>query len=446
MKRFGPAPIVAAVGAAALAVGCTAREGHRRPMAREAPPRVEVVRPTVVESFPRRIELTVTVEPMAKVDLCARVPGVVKDLPDAIDIGRRVKRGDRLVVLDVSDMVALRGQKQATLELARQQRAQVVEARKVLAQEVEESKHLARKFEAEYNARSDEYNRTRMLVERNAQAPEVAQEKLRLREAALAAWEAAQAQAVTKGVKLKAADVDEAVAEGKVKVVVAELENLDVQIGYATLTAPFDGVVTKRWVDPGATVKDASMPLLTLMRIDRVRVLMDVPDRDAALVNATEQNPNPDGRGDPVTLHFAALAGQGETRELQGFIDRKAEARDPATRTMRAEIHIDNPSELLQPGMYGSASVLLERRRRVVTVPSSAVMHRGDGYEVWYIESPDGGSPRGVLKSMRVQLGIEDGTRIEVLSPLPPGTWIVTKRNSVVVLGDDVVGQPANPP
>jgi RND family efflux transporter MFP subunit len=394
--------------------------------------------------LPRRIELTVTVEPMAKVDLCARVPGVVKGLADTIDIGRRVKRGEQLLVLDVPDLVAQRDQKRAMLELARQQKTQVIEARKILAQEVEESKHLARKFEAEYNARSDEYNRTQMLVDRNAQAPEVAQEKLRLREAAMAAWEAAQAQAATKGVKLKASDVDEAVAESKIKVVAAEIEGLDVQIGYATLAAPFDGVVTKRWVDPGATVKDASMPLLTLMRIDRVRVLMDVPDRDAGLVNATEQDPNPDGHGDPVTLHFAALSGRGESSELQGYVTRKAEARDAATRTMRAEIHIDNPSELLQPGMYGTASVLLEKRKQVVTIPSSAVMHRGDGYEVWYLDGRDGEAPRGVMKSMRVQLGVEDGTRIEVLSPVPPGAWIVTKRNSVVVLGDEVLGQPAN--
>jgi HlyD family secretion protein len=446
MKRFRHEPIVVAMCAAALAVGCSPGEAHRRQMARESLPRVEVVRPTIVESFPRRIELTVTVEPMARVDLCARVPGVVKVLPDTVDIGRRVKQGERLLVLDVPDLVAQRGQKRAMLELARQQKTQVMEARKILAQELEESKHLARKFEAEFNARSDEYERTRMLVDRNAQAPEVAQERLRLREAAHAAWEAAQAQAVTKGVRLKASDVDEAVAESKIKVVEAEIENLDVQIGYATVTAPFDGIVTKRWVDLGATIKDASVPLLTLMRIDRVRVLMDVPDRDAGLVNATEQNPNPDGRGDPVTLHFAALAGQGDSSELQGYITRKAEARDTATRTMRAEIEVDNRPGLLQPGMYGTATVLLEKRKRVVTVPSSAVMHRGDGYEVWYVEGPDGQIPRGVVKSMRVQLGVENGTEIEVLSALPHGTWIVTKRNSVVALGDEVLGQPANQP
>ncbi len=426
--------------AAVLAIGCSAKDAHHRQMAKDTLPRVEVVRPTVVESFPRRIELTVTVEPMAKVDLCARVPGVVKTFPETIDIGRRVKQGETLLVLDVPDLVAQRDHKRATFELAKQQKSQVIEARKVLAQEVEESKHLARKFEAEYNARSDEYSRTRMLVERNAQAPEVAQEKLRIREAAQAAWEAAQAQTVTKGVKLKASDIDEAVAESKIKVVEAEIENLDVQIRYATLTAPFDGVVTKRWVELGATIKDAAMPVLTLMRIDRVRVLMDVPDRDAALVNTTDQNPNADGKGDPVLLHFAALAGQSESSEIQAFITRKAEARDSTTRTMRAEIHVDNKSELLQPGMYGTATVLLEKRKRVVTVPSSSVMHRGEGYEVWYIESPGTDSPRGEVKRLRVQLGIDDGNRIEVMSPLPENAWIITKRSSVVALCDEVQG------
>ena len=260
--------------------------------------------------------------------------------------------------------------------------------RKVLTQEVEESKHLSRKFEAEFNARSDEYTRTKMLVDRNAQAPEVAQEKLRLREAAQAAWEAAKAQAGTKAVKLKASDVDELVADSKIKVVEAEIENLDVQIRYATLTAPFDGIVTKRWVEPGATIKDASVPLLTIVRIDQVRVLIDVPDRDAALVSTTDQNPNPNGKGDPVVLHFPALSSDGKGGEFNAFITRKAEARDTATRTMRAEIQIDNKAELLQPGMYGTAIVLLEERKGVLTIPSSAVIRRGDGYEVLFIDTP----------------------------------------------------------
>jgi RND family efflux transporter MFP subunit len=421
-------------------VGCGSKGGHQRHLAAETLPRVEVVRPSQVAAFPRRVELTVSVEPMGRVDLCARVPGVVKFLPDYVDIGRRVKEGDKLVELDVPDLIAQRAHKQANLELARHQKQQVVETRKVLVQELEESKHLLRKYEAEFNARSDEYSRTRMLVDRNAQAPEVAQEKMRLKEAAQAAWEAAQAQIDTKAVKLKASDVDELVAESKIKVVEAEIQNLEVQIGYATVTAPFAGVVTKRWVEPGATIKDSSIPLLTLMRIDQVRVLVDVPDRDAPLVNTTDQNPNPDGKGDPVTLRFPALAEQGKTSEFKVHITRKAEARDTSTRTMRAEVHIDNKAELLQPGMYGTATVLLDEHRDALTVPSSALIRRNEGYQVLYLANVSGDQPRGVVKTMPVQTGLDDGTQVEIVSDIGRDTWIITKRSSVVDIGDEVIG------
>ena len=141
MRRFTMG-IAGLMVAAVLAIGCSAKDAHHRQMAKDTLPRVEVLRPTVIESFPRRIELTVTVEPMAKVDLCARVPGIVKTLPETIDIGRRVKEGETLLVLDVPDLIAQRDHKRANLDLAKQQKAQVIEARKVLAQEVEESKHL----------------------------------------------------------------------------------------------------------------------------------------------------------------------------------------------------------------------------------------------------------------------------------------------------------------
>ena len=292
------------------------------------------------------------------------------------------------MVLDVPDLMPARPKAGKPRTRRSNRNCKCIEARKVLAQEVEESKHLRGKFEAEFNARSDEYSRTRMLVDRNAQAPEVAQEKLRIKEAAQAAWEAAQAQIVTKAVKLKASDVDELVAESKIKVVDAEIENLEVQIALRDSDGAFDGIVTKRWVEPGATIKDASVPLLTLMRIDRVRVLMDVPDRDAALVNATEQNPNPNGKGDPVVLALPGAGGPGPDGEFNAFITRKAEARDTATRTMRAEVHLDNKSDCFQPGMYGTATLLLEERKGVLTIPSSALIRRGDGYEVLYVDSP----------------------------------------------------------
>src|SRR5262249_59138424 len=101
---------------------------------------------------------------------------------------------------------------------------------------------------------------------------------------------------------------DVAVAEARIQTAKAEVVKLTETIKFATVSAPFDGVITRRWVDPGAIIKDPGATLLTVMQIDRVRVLVDVPQRDVPYLNAREQNPNPDGRGDPVEVRLPALA------------------------------------------------------------------------------------------------------------------------------------------
>src|SRR5262249_53906358 len=153
---------------------------------------------------------------------------------------------------------------------------------------------------------TDEHARVQKLVDRDAHAPEVAREKLALKEAADAASRAASARIAVKRAKIEANDADEKVAAAKVKAARADVRAVEAQIGFASIKAPFPGVVTKRWVDRGATLKDASAPLLTLMRIDTVRVLLDVPDRDAALVRSSEREPDSDGKGSRVALRFPA--------------------------------------------------------------------------------------------------------------------------------------------
>src|SRR5262245_55673784 len=115
-----------------VAVGCGAEEGRRRPTDGERLPRAEVVRPAYVESLARRIDLTATVEPLEKADLCARVPGVVAYLPGHIDIGYAARQGEELVRLDVPDLAALKEQKAALRELADDQLALVRKTRQVL--------------------------------------------------------------------------------------------------------------------------------------------------------------------------------------------------------------------------------------------------------------------------------------------------------------------------
>src|SRR5205814_5880944 len=111
-------------------------------------------------------------------------------------------------------------------------------------------------------------------------------------EAARDAVEAAEAAVLTTNAqvsaalaKIRQAEADVVEAEADVKVAQAELEKAQVLVQFATIVAPFDGVVTQRSLFPGDFVRAATegsghTPLLTIHRTDRMRVVVQIPDRD----------------------------------------------------------------------------------------------------------------------------------------------------------------------
>jgi multidrug efflux pump subunit AcrA (membrane-fusion protein) len=448
-------------------------------------PRVETVYPTY-QSLRVETELVATIEPMEKTDLCARVPGVVPTLSPDLDIGRPIWAGEELMRLQVPDLDAEREFKRALLQQARDQELQIREARKVAERELAEAQLLERRYQADFVLHQEKHERTRKLVERGALQPELSDETRSQVEASRAAWDASKAVINTKRAKLEATDVDLRVAATRIKVAETELARLDVMVGYARIKAPFDGVITRRWVNSGDTIKDASIPLFTVMRTDRVRVLLDIPERDVPLVHATESNPRLAGRANPgnqVTLRIPALPGH----KFEGNVTRLASALDPATRTMRAEVHLENrwvwpealgllagaPTGLpigrlpwgpvflssqrylahhilgtLRPGMYGRATIVLAERTDKLVIPSTALMRRGNQLEVYYVQLTDRmiSPPRGELRHVEVETGIDDGMQVEIRGGLREDMLIVAKGAGTLRSGDQVLAVPARLP
>jgi RND family efflux transporter MFP subunit len=426
----------------ALAVlpGCKSRSSHFHPHVVDRVPRIEIVEPMLHTHFPMQIELAATVMPLETTVLSARVPGIVGSLPDDVDIGRRVKAGETLIQLAVPDLEADKKAREALLEQAKNNKALSQASQLVAARELDEARKLEAKFEADHTFRKLEYERIASLTRAQALTPQREEEARNQLEAAASAWAAAKAQVQTKLAKIQAAAADLEVAESKIKVAEAEVHRLAVSLSYASIAAPYDGVITKRWVDRGAMVKDAGAPLLTVMRCDQVRVVVDVPEMNVPLVNATEQNPNPDGKGDPIQLEIPALKQTADNRPFVGHITRISESLDPATRTMRAEAILDNKEGLLRPGMYGTVTVLLEQRENVLTVPSTALVRRGKQVEIYYVEDSDA-PDRGFVRRAQVEIGADDGRRVQVRG-LTGKEKIIAKGNGMVREGDEVTPVP----
>jgi RND family efflux transporter MFP subunit len=426
------------------AVGCG--HGPARPPRSEEEhlPRLEVVLPVHTDLL-RRVELAATVEPLKAVELCARVPGVVEHLPDEVDIGRRVKAGEELIRLTVPELLADRRTKEAALEQARKQKIQAEEALRVAESEGDETQKLEQRWAADYTFQKSQHERIRGLVRDGAVDRQRAEEAQKQMEASQAAWEAAKAQIATRLAKVRSAHADLEVAGKRIAVAEAEVERVKEQIAFASIKAPFDGVLTKRWVHPGATIRDPGTVLLTVMQTDRVRVLIDVPQKDVPLVNAREQNPNADGQGDQVLVRIPALSEVVPGGEFKGTVTRMARALDPVTRTMRAEVELPNPQGHLKPNMFGTALVLLEERYDVLTIPATALVRRGDKVEVFVVAEAQGEPLRGVLQRREIELGLDDGKQVEVRRGLKGTEYVVLRGNGVMRSEDKVIAVPERP-
>jgi len=200
-------------------------------------------------------------------------------------------------------------------------------------------------------------------------------------------------------------------ANAKHDVALASLKRTETLLAYAKLTAPFSGVVTKRWVDPGAFIPAAtssrsgeSAAVVTVMDFSRVRIDVAMPESEVPLVKA----------GLPVTVTVQGLPG----RAFEGTVTRLSYALDVSTRTMGTEIELANPDGVLRPGMYASVQIGLERRTDALLLPAEAVLSEEGKPFAFTVED-------GRARKVALQLGLDDGIRIEVKEGLSPQDLVV---------------------
>ncbi|MFO0967255.1 MAG: efflux RND transporter periplasmic adaptor subunit [Gemmataceae bacterium] len=433
MKRF----LIPTLIVVSTLTGCGRRGAgkHHLPEV-ERLPRLE----TITLGKPTRLEVihsyTATIEAFEKADVCVMVKGYVKEIAADIDIGKEVKKGDELLRLHVPDLVTERDNKKALLEQSQKAEALAEQAIEVAAAEVKEAQTLLERYTAEWEFRKAQHTRvSRLALADTLSQQQLDEAKLQMN-AAAAAVSAAGAQIVTKQTRHAAAQKDRQVAAAKTKVAQAELERAAVNVDFATLRAPFNGVITKRWVDSGATIKDAGMPLFTILRTDKVRVLFDVPERDVPYLKA-----GPDGSKAVVTIPVLREFLNGE--KIEHNVTLLAAALDPVTRTMRTEVHLVNDiagrKGILKPQMTGTVHVLLAARE-AYTVPASALVAAGGKTEIYIVAEPAGDPPRGAVKRVEVQVGLDDGLRVEIKSDRLTGRELVIAKGAGILRpGDEVI-------
>jgi RND family efflux transporter MFP subunit len=204
--------------------------------------------------------------------------------------------------------------------------------------------------------------------------------------------------------------------EATLKVDEANILRLETLVSFQKITAPFNGVITARNIDPGALVQ-ADTPATTrelfhLMRTDTVRVWVDVPQTFSTTVKA----------GQAVTVWRR----EDPTRKFAGTVARTADALDLNTRTLLTEVHVPNPNNDLRPGMYLQVKFTFDRSIFPVVIPAAAVVIRDRAPNVAVLDA------NHAVHYHPVQLGRDYGATVEVTAGLNP--------NEVVAVhpGDDL--------
>lgn len=208
---------------------------------------------------------------------------------------------------------------------------------------------------------------------------------------------------------------------------VRRLEQLE---GFKDVYAPFDGVLTRRNVDPGALINaGAQAPgreLFDIARIDTLRVFTSVPQAYAPFIKV----------GANTTITLQELPGQ----KFPAKIARTADAIDPATRTLLTEVDVPNLDGRLFPGSLGEVHFAVGSNVDRVTVPVNAMIFRSQGAQVAVV------GPGDKVELRHLNIGRDYGTTLEVLGGLSTQDQIVVNPPDSLEDGQQVRVAQAPPP
>ncbi len=338
-----------------------------------------------VEANPATVSVTLpgTTAAFAAANIFARATGYIAKRN--VDIGDRVKAGDLLAALAVPELDHQISQNEATLDQL-----------KSALQQAHANRDLAQVT----------WNRDSPLVQKGWVTPQ---------------------QGDTDRLNLDARAAAVAVAEANVSAQENLLKVLQQNRDYASVVAPFDGVITQRNVDVGSLVQGNAASgtfMFEMMQDNVIRVWVYVP-QDSAFGVAP---------GIDAVIRVPELP----DRAFSGKVTRIADALQSGTRTLLTEIDITNPDRALAPGIYCTVELHIPRKTPSLLVPADAVIFNRNGIQVAVVNN-------GKAEFRKVKVKRDLGTRVEVDSGIKAGDQVILNPPVTLVDGSKVQVMPEAP-
>ncbi len=372
--------------------------------------------------------------------ILSKLAGYVESVQ--FDIGDSVTKGQVLVRIHAPEYRDQLEQKRGLLGQADAQIKQA-EAALVAAEAasnssismVAQAEAAIGRTDAEFARWDSELKRIRQLVSKGSVTPKLGDETLSqyqsadaARKEALATIESAKARQREAAANVLTAKADIEAAKAKAQTARSDIAQAETMLTYTELTAPFDGFVTSRHVDAGHYVQPAgtnnAQPLMTVANISRVRVFVNVPESEAAWVDAGFEDAS---TGDPVTIFSPSLP----NGKIDSRVTRTSLQLDPQSRSLSAEIDLDNNNLAFLPGAYVTTRMLLEQRNNVITLPTGAIVKAIDGTKCCIVVD-------GKIQHRPIELGLRAGDEVEIKSGLDGSELVVLLRATSLQSGQSV--------
>jgi multidrug efflux pump subunit AcrA (membrane-fusion protein) len=357
---------------------CGGGEKEGAAAARLAPVEVQV-QASAAEEVEGRFEVGGVVRARTTATLVSRIVGDVREVLVSPD--DRVRAGQALVRLDARELAANRSSAESALAAAERRLEAAIAAR----EGAQAALALARAT----------HSRIAELHSRKSATPHELDE-------AASALRAAESREKSAEVSIREAEAASAGAR-------AALQGAGVGLSYATISAPFDGLVTEKHVEPGNMAAPGT-PLVTVEDPSGFRLELSVDEGRVAHLDQARSV-------DVVVDTLSRPGGRPESPRIEGRISEVARALDPGSHAFLVKVQL--PGDLLlRSGMFGRA-LLPGPRRHALVIPSSSVVRRGQVTSVFVVGADDTAQLR------LVSLGVNSDGRTEVAAGLDEGERVV---------------------
>jgi multidrug efflux system membrane fusion protein len=204
---------------------------------------------------------------------------------------------------------------------------------------------------------------------------------------------------------------------GAIEIDKAQIEQAKLNLDYARITSPIDGVTGVRMVDPGNIVHQTDTTgIVVITQLDPIAVLFTLPEDDLpAVMDELTQHP----------LKVEAWSRDGSKQLAEGTVQLIDNAINQATATMRMKALFKNAPIKLWPNQFVKTRLLLTTRQNALVVPSTAIQRGPKGVFVYRVDAQT-----QTAQMQNVDVDLTQGELAIIRKGLKPGDLVVTDGQS----------------